>query len=82
MIYILTGFIVIGIILSLIRLIKGREAENRVVAVDVLTTLTSAVLLLYALITGNALFLDVVLVYSILSFAAVIALARYLEGGL
>ncbi len=82
MIYVLTGFIVMGIILSLIRLIKGHEAENRVVAVDVLTTLTSAVLLLYALITGNALFLDVVLVYSILSFAAVIALARYLEGGL
>ncbi|MCD6436278.1 MAG: cation:proton antiporter [Clostridiales bacterium] len=82
MMYVLTIFIVMGIILSLIRLIKGKEAESRVVAVDVLTTLTSAVLLLYALVSGNVLVLDVVLVYSILSFAAVIALARYLEGGL
>lgn len=82
MMYLIIGLIIAGILLAFIRLIKGKELENRVVAVDTLTTITTAVFLLYAHQTNNALLLDVALVYAILSFTSVIAMARYLEGGL
>ncbi|MBN2259907.1 MAG: cation:proton antiporter [Clostridiales bacterium] len=82
MMYLIVGLIIAGILLGFIRLIKGKELENRVVAVDTLTTITSVVFLLYAHLTNNALLLDVALVYAILSFTSVIAMARYLEGGL
>lgn len=82
MTYLLTGLMIGGILFSLARLIKGKELENRVVALDTLTTIISVVCLLYAHLTDNAMLLDVALVYSILSFTAVIAFARYMEGGL
>lgn len=82
MTYLITGLIIGGILLSVARLIMGRQLENRVVALDTLTTITSVVVLLYAHWANNAMLLDVALVYGILSFTAVIAAARYLEGGL
>jgi len=82
MIYVLVGLILVGIMLTVQRLIRGKEFENRVVAIDTLTTITSAILLIFAHISNNGLLLDVVLVYAILSFTSVIAMARYLEGGL
>ncbi|MBK5247071.1 MAG: cation:proton antiporter, partial [Peptostreptococcaceae bacterium] len=48
MMYLIIGLIIAGILLAFIRLIKGKELENRVVAVDTLTTITTAVFLLYA----------------------------------
>lgn len=82
MMYVIIGLIIAGSLLAFIRLVKGSEPENRVVAVDILTTITTAVFLLYAHLTNNGLLLDVALVYAILSFTSVIAMARYLEGGL
>lgn len=82
MIYFAIGLAVAGIIFSVLRLILGREIENRVVAVDILTTIVTGILVLFAHISNNSLLLDVALVYAILSFTAVIAVARYLEGGL
>ncbi|BEP29951.1 monovalent cation/H+ antiporter complex subunit F [Helicovermis profundi] len=82
MMYLITGLILFGVILTILRIIKGKELENRVVAVDTLTTITSAILLIAAHLSNNGLLLDVVLVYAILSFTSVIAMARYLEGGL
>ncbi|MFA9396747.1 MAG: monovalent cation/H+ antiporter complex subunit F [Clostridiaceae bacterium] len=82
MIYFILALIVLGIILSFIRLILGKYTENRVVAIDIITTLITGLLVVYAHISGNSLMLDVALVYGILSFIAVIVMARYLEGGL
>lgn len=82
MIYLILALIFLGIILSFIRLIIGKHTENRVVAIDIITTLITGLLVIYAHISENSLMLDVALVYGILSFIAVIVMARYLEGGL
>lgn len=82
MMYFILGMSLIGLLLGLIRLIKGESIESRVVAIDVLTTITAAIIVIFAFMNNNGLFLDVALVYGLLSFVGVVAVARYLEGGI
>jgi len=82
MMYVLLGIALFGLVLSVIRLIKGDSIESRVVAIDVITTISAAIIVIYAFISNNGLFLDVALVYGLLSFVGVVAIARYLEGGI
>jgi multicomponent Na+:H+ antiporter subunit F len=71
-----------GIILSFLRLILGPKATDRAVALDTTTLITTSLIVLIALLEGRSILLDVALVYSILSFLGVLAIARYLDGGL
>ncbi|WP_035165676.1 monovalent cation/H+ antiporter complex subunit F [Caloramator sp. ALD01] len=82
MFYVTLALIVVGMLLSIIRLVKGDSIESRVVAIDVLTTITSSLIIVFAFISDNMLLLDVALVYGLLSFVGVVAVARYLEGGI
>ncbi|MCK5842213.1 MAG: cation:proton antiporter [Candidatus Sabulitectum sp.] len=71
-----------GLFLSFLRLILGRKATDRAVALDTTTLITTAFLVLVAFLQGRSMLLDVALVYSVLSFLGVLAIARYLDGGL
>ncbi|MEO0247451.1 MAG: monovalent cation/H+ antiporter complex subunit F [candidate division WOR-3 bacterium] len=72
----------LAVILAGLRFILGPTAPDRVVATDILTVMTTIILIFVALISGRSIYLDVALVYAVLSFIAVVAIARYLEGGL
>jgi multicomponent Na+:H+ antiporter subunit F len=65
---------------ALWRFAKGPAAADRVVAFDVLTVISITLIVLAALTEGRGIYLDVALVYALLSFLGVIAVARYLEG--
>lgn len=71
-----------GILCSVGRLVIGRTIVDRVVAIDMLTVITISLIVLYAHVSGRFIYVDVALVYGLLSFLAVLAIARYLERGL
>lgn len=71
-----------GIFLSFLRLLLGPRATDRAVALDTTTLITTSLLVLIAVLEGRSMLLDVALVYSVLSFLGVLAMARYLDGGL
>jgi multicomponent Na+:H+ antiporter subunit F len=71
-----------GIALGVLRLVLGRTIVDRVAAVDMLTVISISVIALYAHVSGRFIYLDVALVYGVLSFLSVLAVARYLERGL
>jgi multicomponent Na+:H+ antiporter subunit F len=71
-----------GIVFGVLRLILGRTLVDRVVAVDMLTVISISLIALYAHVAGRLIYLDVALVYGVLSFLAVLAVARYLERGI
>jgi multicomponent Na+:H+ antiporter subunit F len=60
----------------------GLTVVDRVAAVDMLTVVSVSLIALYAHVGGRSIYLDVALVYGVLSFLAVVAIARYLERGL
>ncbi len=68
--------------LTIVRLVKGPTAPDRAVAMDILTNITIVLLVIIGFYFKRFIYLDVALVYGILAFVGVIALARYLEGGL
>ena len=70
----------LAFLLALARFVKGPIAIDRVIAFDVLTIISITFIVLAALIEGRGVYLDVALVYALLSFLGVIAIARYLEG--
>ncbi|MBN2213586.1 MAG: hypothetical protein JW723_05025 [Bacteroidales bacterium] len=74
--------ICIGIVLCIIRMGIGPTAADRAIAVDTATTVVVALLVLLGFVFDRYIYLDVALVYSIVSFVGLIAIARYLEKGI
>lgn len=70
----------IGVLFALIRLLIGPSAFDRVVGLDTLNVIITAVVVLLALMLKNEMYLDIAIVYAILSFLETILFARFLEG--
>ncbi len=69
-----------GLLLGLIRLLIGPKAPDRIVAADTLSVITTAGIAGLGVVLGNVLYLDIALIYGVLAFVAVVALARAIEG--
>ncbi len=69
-----------GLLLGLIRLLIGPKAPDRIVAADTLSVVTTAGIAGLGVVLGNVLYLDIALIYGVLAFVAVVALARTIEG--
>ncbi len=75
------ALIFFSIVFCLLRLVIGTTVIDRVVAIDVLTVVSISLIALYAHISDRFVYVDVALVYGLLSFLAVLAIARFLEKG-
>ena len=71
-----------GLFFCFLRLLKGPTASDRAVAVDTMTTTVVALLVLLGFMFGRYVYLDVALVYSLLAFVGLVAIARFLERGI
>jgi multisubunit Na+/H+ antiporter MnhF subunit len=70
----------VAVLLSLLRLLLGPGAPDRVVAADTLAVITTSALVVLAALLGSSLYLDVALIYATLAFVGVVAIARAIEG--
>lgn len=73
------GIAGIAFLMALWRFIRGPLAADRVIAFDTLTIISITGIVLAALIGDRIIYLDVALVYALLSFLGVIVIARYFE---
>lgn len=81
LIFLAAAMIGTAFVLALFRFFKGPSTADRVVAFDVLTIVSISGIVLVSLLEGRGIYLDVALVYGLLSFLGVIVVARYLERG-
>jgi len=82
LLYIAAALIFFSIVLGVARLVIGPTPVDRVAAIDMLTIVSISMIGLYAHVSDRFIYVDVALVYGVLSFLAVLAMARYLERGL
>ena len=68
------------IVLSTIRLVKGPTAPDRVVAMDAVNTLVVAIMIVLGIVCRQIIFVDVAIVYALLSFVGTLYIARQLGG--
>jgi len=81
-IYISIILISLGALLSGIRFIKGPTAADRTIALDTLSIIALAVLVLLAYIYNRYIYIDLALVYAVLGFIGIIVIARFIEKAL
>ena len=80
----LTAALITGIalLLSLVRFMIGPSPADRILAFDVITIISITGIVISALVENRGIYLDVAIVYALLSFLGVIIVARFLEKGL
>lgn len=73
------AIVLLSIVISFVRFILGPDYMNRVVAFDAMTIMSLSVIVMLAWYLGRSIYLDVALVYGLLSFLGVVAVARFGE---
>jgi multicomponent Na+:H+ antiporter subunit F len=87
MIDLLTTYLIVVIVLSLciilalIRVVLGPTAPDRVVGVDTINTMVIVAMVAFGAAYQEVIYIDVAIVYALLSFVSTLFIAKYLEGG-
>lgn len=80
---VLVGFVILGLalLLAMVRLLRGPSLPDRVVALELIASITVGVIGLYAIRSGKDAYIDVTMVLALTAFLTAIGFARYLERG-
>lgn len=71
----------VAILLAFSRLTRGPSLADRVVALDLITSLVVGVIAIYSVATAEPIFLDIALVLALITFLGTVAFARFIEKG-
>ena len=66
-----------GMLLAFMRLLKGPDDADRIVALDLISILLVALLAIFAIYADESSFLDVAIAYALVAFLGTVALARF-----
>jgi multicomponent Na+:H+ antiporter subunit F len=77
----IVGVLMIAMALATVRLVRGPELANRVVALDVIAVLGAALTAVFAIKFELRVFLDVTIILALVSFVGTVAFAYYIERG-
>ncbi|PNR97713.1 cation:proton antiporter [Petrotoga olearia DSM 13574] len=69
----------IGVFFSVLRMIIGPEVTDRIVSLDTMNVMITGVIVLLSQVFKNEIYLDIAIVYGVLSFLETVVLSRYLE---
>ena len=75
-------FLVALMLLAMVRLVKGPTSADRVVALDAVNTLVVAAMIVLGVVFKQFIFIDVAIIYALLSFVGTLYIAKYLGGEL
>ena len=73
--------ILLCLIMGLIRVFIGPTIPDRVVGVDTINTIVIVGMVIFGAAYEEVIYIDVAIVYALLSFISTLFIAKYLEGG-
>jgi multicomponent Na+:H+ antiporter subunit F len=68
--------------LATVRLVLGPTAPDRAIALDTVNTLVIASMIIFGVVFQEIIFIDVAIVYGLLSFVSTLYIAKYIGGEL
>ena len=77
--YIAFTFLMMAMIITLVRLLKGPSINDRIAAMDLISSIIMGIILVYAVLIQNAIYFDVPIIISLISFIGTIAVSTYLK---
>lgn len=78
---VILGLLLLSITLCIIRVFIGPTAPDRVVGLDTINTLVIVGMVVFGIATTSVIYIDVAIVYALLSYISTLFIAKYLEGG-
>jgi multicomponent Na+:H+ antiporter subunit F len=82
LLFIAGGVMLLALSLTFIRFIIGPTLVDRTISFDVLTVGSLGLIALVAILDNRQIYLDVNIIYGLLSFVAVIVVGKYIEKSL
>jgi len=79
--FVVLFFLMLAAVMAIIRVIKGPTAPDRVVGLDTINTIVIVSMVIFGIAAGSVIYIDVAIVYALLSFISTLFIAKYLEGG-
>jgi multicomponent Na+:H+ antiporter subunit F len=71
----------VSIAIAMVRVTLGPTVPDRVVGLDTVNTLVVAAMILFGVATKEIIYIDVAIVYAVLSYVTTLFIAKYLQGG-
>ena len=72
-------FLILAMLIALYRLITGNNVYNRIVALDLIASIVMGFILLYSFVINKALYFDVAIIISLISFIGTVSISTYLK---
>jgi multicomponent Na+:H+ antiporter subunit F len=80
MILIASGVIVsLAAILTIVRIVRGPDFANRVIAFELFSFICICAIAILTVTLGQSVYLDVILIWAMISFLGTVGFSRYLE---
>jgi multicomponent Na+:H+ antiporter subunit F len=73
------SFLLAALVLAFIRLLKGPSINDRIAAMDVIAIDVMAFILVYSILVNKAIYLDLPVIISLISFIGTVAVSTYLK---
>ena len=73
--------LLICVILPIFRVVRGPTAPDRIVGLDTINTIVISSMVIFGVAFREVIYIDVAIVYALLSFISTLFIAKYLEGG-
>ena len=73
--------LLICVIIAIIRVVLGPTAPDRIVGLDTINTIVISSMVIFGAAFKEVIYIDVAIVYALLSFISTLFIAKYLEGG-
>jgi multicomponent Na+:H+ antiporter subunit F len=73
--------LLICVIMAIIRVALGPTAPDRIVGLDTINTIVISSMVIFGAAFREIIYIDVAIVYALLSFISTLFIAKYLEGG-
>lgn len=77
-----TVIALMAVVIAFFRLLQGPSAADRAVALDGMTIISISIIAAAAFFLGRIIYIDVAMVYALISFLGIIAIARFIERGI
>jgi len=73
------SFLLASLVLAFIRLLRGPSINDRIAAMDVIAVVIMAFVLVYSVLINEAIYLDLPVIISLISFIGTVAVSTYLK---
>jgi multicomponent Na+:H+ antiporter subunit F len=77
--YIAFVFLMLAMIFTLFRLLKGPTFNDQIAAMDLLASTITGIILVFAMLINNEMYFDIIIIISLVSFIGTIAISTYIK---